>query len=107
MNRWKLAFYLCLSILVVSNMYWIYQRIDSGVSFTYLTQSYEDRGRVIESFADLVVEGAQVYSKKDILSLLRRANPDALIAEEEEKIILEGLVFNFKNEVLIDVKSMY
>ena len=107
MNKWKIAFWLCLSVLVVSNIYWIYQRIDSGVSFTYLTQSYEDRGRVIESLTDLVVQGAQPYSKQDILSLLRRANPDALIAEEEEQITVEGLVFRFENEVLIEVKSMY
>ncbi|MEP1150345.1 MAG: hypothetical protein ABJH08_01345 [Balneola sp.] len=103
MKKWKTLFFSSLVLLVVTNLFWLYEAIDTGVSQTYQQDSFEKQERVIEILGDIIVEGAQNYSKVDILFLLRQNYPDGFIVEEENKVIYEGIYFEFKNDSLVSI----
>ncbi|WP_421774629.1 Imm58 family immunity protein [Gracilimonas sp.] len=103
MKNWKTLFFSSLVLLVVTNLFWLYKSLDYGVSLTYQEDSYEKQKQVIGILGDLIVEGAQDYSKKDVLFLLRQKYPDGFIVEEENKVIYEGIYFDFENDSLVSI----
>ena len=86
MNNLKKSFLICLAVLIISNLYWLYVVFDSGVTQTYQQVKIDDQNEIINSLGDLSVKGAKEYNKKDILYLLLKSRPDALIVEEGNKI---------------------
>lgn len=103
MKKWKTLFFSSLVLLVVSNLFWFYEALDTGVSQTYQQDSYEKQERVIGILGDLIIEDAQDYSKKDVLFLLRQKYPDGFIVDEENKVIYEGIGFEFVNDSLVSI----
>ena len=103
MNKWKISFFLCVAALIVTNLFWLYQIVDSGVTLTYQQVTIDEQAKIIESLGELVVKGAKDYSQKDILYLLRKSNPRAFIVEDQNKITFEGAQFIFDNGKLIKV----
>lgn len=104
MNKWKVGFFAVLLVGLASNAYLFYQLVDSGVSYSYLHDSYTTETRRFEAMGGLVVAGADEYSKADILHLLRQANKDAFIVEEENVIHYEGIKFSFEGDKLASVE---
>ena len=105
MNKWKLSFFIVLTLLVVTNCIWLYKAIDAGVTYTYQQVSYDEKSKAVEMLGSLVVKGGQEYTKKDILYILRQANKDAFIVEEENLINVDGVQFIFNNGKLSEVKG--
>jgi len=103
MKKWKPLFYSCLILLIVSNLFWVYKTIDAGTSMTYQGVTIQDQEQVIEILGELIIEGADNYSQKDILHILRQKYPDGFIVEEQNKIIYEGIHFKFRNDSLVEV----
>ncbi len=102
-NKWKILFILCFACLVVSNIFWVYSSIDSGVTLTYKHVVIDEQNNTIKTLGSLIVLGSQDYSKKDILHLLRQAEPDAFIVEEFDEIIFQGIKFRFEQDRLISI----
>jgi len=105
MNKWKLSFFIILTLLVVTNCLWLYKVIDTSVTYTYQQVSYDEKSKAVEMLSSLVVKGGQEYTKKDILYILRQTNKDAFIVEEENLINVDGLQFIFNNGKLSEVKG--
>ncbi|WP_286266995.1 Imm58 family immunity protein [Thalassotalea atypica] len=103
-NKWRLSFFISLLLLITSNLFWFYAVIDQAVSYSYLSDSNDDANDSIKALGGLIVKGAQQYSQKDILHLLRQANPDDFIVVEGNKIIANSSTFTFKNDKLISVE---
>jgi hypothetical protein len=103
MKKWKPLFYACLSLLIISNLFWVFRTIDLGTSNTYQGVTIVNQERVVEILGELIVDGAKGYSKKDVLFLLRQKYPDGFIVEEENKVIYEGIHFEFANDSLASV----
>ena len=104
MKMWKYSFILCLALLIVSNVFWAYLVIDQGISYSYLSDSFEEVSGSNQKLGQLIVDGAerQKYTQKDILFLLRQADPKAFIVEGNGTIITSFAKFNF-----IDGKLAY
>ncbi|MEQ9007939.1 MAG: hypothetical protein RLP12_08660, partial [Ekhidna sp.] len=51
---WKKLFWISFILLVVTNIYWMYQLLDSGVSITYLRESYDYQEKDIDILRKLV-----------------------------------------------------
>ena len=97
MNKWKVAFFACLGLLVSSTLYLGTLVIDSGISYTYQQVSLDDQVKANETLGKLIVAGAKEYTQKDLLHLLRQSDPEAFIVEEENKIIMGNVYFIFEN----------
>jgi len=104
MNKWKVAFFVVLLVGLASNAYLFYLLLDTGISYGYLHDSYTDETRRFNALGDLVIAGADEYSKADILHLLRQANKDAFIVEEDNAIHYEGVRFVFESDKLSGVE---
>jgi hypothetical protein len=100
MNKWKVAFFVVLILGLASNGYLFYHLVDSGISYSYLHDDYDAQSRQLNALGELVVAGADEYTKSDILHLLRQAKKDAFIVEEEDVIYFEGIRFIFDGEKL-------
>ncbi|GIU18442.1 Imm58 family immunity protein [Shewanella sp. MBTL60-007] len=103
MNKWKISFFVTLSLLLASNLFWFYAAIDSGVTYTYQQVSLEDLGDAHKFLGELVVKGGQEYSQKDILHFIRQSYPDAFIVEEGNQIRVNKVTFMFENGKLSKV----
>jgi len=103
MKKWKTLFFSSLVLLLVTNLFWFYETLDTGVSQTYQQDSIEKQEKVIGILSDLIIQGAKDYSKKDILFLLRQKYPDGFIVEEENKVIYREIYFEFENDSLVSI----
>jgi len=104
MNRWKIAFFSVLGLLVLSNAFWGYVFVDSAASYTYLESSYDDQRRAVAELGELIVKGTRNYTKADVLHLLRQAKSDAFIVDEADSLDFEGITFRFAADRLIEVR---
>ena len=104
MKKWKVAFFVVLLLGLASNGFLLYGLIDSAVSYSYLHDSYEAEARRFNALGDLVVAGANDYTQADVLHLLRQANNDAFIVEEDNVLHYEGVRFIFEGDKLTQVE---
>lgn len=104
MNKWKWAFFICLAVLLLSGLFFVYSAIDQSVSYTYLEVSYDDQVAANKVLGNLIVQGGKEYSQKDFLHLLRQAYPQEFIVEEGNMIIMGHNQFKFENDRLISAK---
>jgi len=103
-NKWKLAFLITVPLLLVSNVFFIYSVIDTSISYTYLQDSFKHHSQSESALGKLIVEGSKNHSQKDILHLLRQAEPNAFIVEEENKIFYSGNTFIFEGDRLVKIQ---
>jgi hypothetical protein len=103
-NKWKIAFLITVPILLVSNIFFIYMVIDTGISYSYLQDSFKHHSQSESALGKLIVEGSKNYSQKDILHLLRQAKPEEFIVEEDNKIFYSGNTFIFENDRLVKIQ---
>ncbi len=104
MNKWKIAFFVCIPITILSLLFSIYVLVDNGVSYAYLEVSYNDQLRANEVLGNLVVRGGREYTQKYFLHLLRQAYPEELIVEDGAAIQMGSNVFDFHNNTLIKAR---
>ncbi|NDW12401.1 hypothetical protein D0T50_05790 [Bacteroides sp. 214] len=62
MNKWKIAFWVCLTILITVTIFSVHSIIDQGVTLTYLKDGYTDT----ENDLDLLIE---FINKTDLTKL--------------------------------------
>lgn len=104
MNKWKAAFLIAVPILFVSNVFFIFTMIDTAISYTYLQDSFKHQSQSESALGKLIVEGSKNYSQKDFLHLLRQAEPDEFIVEEDNKIFYSGNTFVFEGDRLVRIQ---
>ena len=104
MNRWKLAFLIAVPLLVASNVFMVFVVIDTSISYSYLQDSFKHHSQSESALGKLIVEGSKSYTQKDILHLIRQAEPDAFIVEENNTISFSGNTFIFKSDRLVEIQ---
>ena len=103
-NKWKTSFFVAALLLIFSNCFWLYTAVDQAVSYSYLSDEYQHSEDSLKGLGELIVKGSKDYNQKDILHLLRQANPDSFIVEEGSKIHSEFATFTFENGKLTSVQ---
>lgn len=95
-NKWKWAF---LGSVVISGpviVFLLYTILDQGLTITYMTEGYQDTEQSLQRLATIFPK--ETLTKKDIVYLLRKTNPEAFIVENECTVQLRGLRFKFNND---------
>lgn len=103
MNKWKVSFFVTFTLLVGSNLFWLYSAIDAGITYRYQHVSLDDLSDAHTFLGELVVKGGKESSQKDILHLVRQSYPNAFIVEEGNEIIVNKVTFTFEGGKLIKV----
>lgn len=91
-NRWKFAFWIVVPLLTLCLVFAAYTIIDNGITNTYMKVGFED---TVKAYSALARVFPKNYSKKDIVFLLRKSQPDMLISEEKTKVRCDAGIFYF------------
>ena len=105
MNKWKIAFIVAIVLLIITNLFWLFNSLDMGITSTYQDITVDNQNKTISALGALIVKGSKDYNQKDILHLLRQADPKAFIIEEDNKISYDGVNFKFENGTLVSVSQ--
>ncbi len=54
MNKWKIAFWCCLTLLVAVTVFSVYSIIDQGVTLTYQKEGYTDTENDLNQLIELI-----------------------------------------------------
>ena len=95
-KKWKFVFFLLAGISIIVVLFLGYAVLDQSVTITYMSQGYEDTEEDLNRLATLFPK--EPYSKKDIVYILRKTYPEALIIEDDCTVKLRGLRFEFNKE---------
>ena len=102
-TSWKAGFWFCFFVLLVSNGYWCLVVIDQAATNKYTEMELYSQKQANNELGNLIVSGIASTSKKDVVFLLRQANPDAFIVDDEEQVIYQNISFYFKNDRLVSI----
>ncbi len=103
MNKWKIAFIIAIVLLIGTNLFWLYNTVDDAITIDYHQVEMGYQKKTIDALGSLIVQGSKQYNPKDILHLIRQADPKAFIVEEGNSIKYEGAEFKFEGDTLISV----
>lgn len=102
-KSWKAGFWCCFIGLLVSNVYWCLVVIDQAATNKYTEMELHSQRQAVSELGNLIVTGIESTSKKDVVFLLRQANPDAFIVDDEEHVIYQNISFYFNNDRLVSI----
>jgi len=64
MKKWKWSFFITLTLLIVTNLFWFYSVLDVGVTYTYQQVSLDDKAKSVKMLGELIVKGGQIVPRK-------------------------------------------
>ena len=94
-RRWRAGFFALLALCVMIVVLATYALLDQGISYSYLRDDLdyiESDFAILRRLAPALRQGD---SRADVLVLLRRQNPQALISSTDSTVTVGGLVFRF------------
>ncbi|MEQ8904027.1 hypothetical protein [Ekhidna sp.] len=95
---WKKLFWISFILLVVTNIYWMYQLLDSGVSITYLRESYDYQEKDIDILRKLV---EQHYDFNKLTSELDEADYELIQKGDIFFIVFSSFEVEFNSDSTI------
>ena len=103
-NKWKIAFFTCLALLIVTSICSVYSVINQAVGYTYLSDSLNRANQDQKLLIDLIPKET---SKKDLLFLLRQIRPDGFIVETKNHVRINALTFVYSDNDTIESINTY
>jgi len=105
MNKWKIAFWCCLTLLVAVTLFSAYSIIDQGVTLTYQKEGYTDTEHDLDQLIEII--------KKTNLTKLQIENElkDHRLYEymdfNSDTISLDRVLLIFENDKLKNVTKQW
>ncbi len=101
MNKWKIAFWCCLTVLLIVVGISIYSVIDQGYSLSYLQDSYSEKETELENLMLIINETD--LSKTGIEKTLKKHNVCKSVNFKSDTVSLDELKLIFRNDKLFKV----
>ena len=98
LNRWKIAFWICLTLLILTGVFSAYAVVDQGVSLTYLQESHQDTEADLQTLVELINETD--LTKDEIQAELQNHRLREHMNFESNTVSLERVHLVFKNDRL-------
>ena len=69
MNKWKTAFWVCLTVLLIVTAYSVYSIVDQAVTLTYQKEGYADTENDLENLIEIInkTDLTKTQIEKDLL----------------------------------------
>ena len=103
MNKWKVAFWICLVVLVASTLHSVYLMFTVRAirgDWQWLANQQE---QVIDGLTSVISNGLSKYGKADIAELLRQASPNIDVVDRDNSLFYGEVVFRFEQDSLVAV----
>jgi hypothetical protein len=98
MNKWKIAFWVCLLFFIFSLFISFYSIVDQGVSLTHLRESYSDKENDLNDLIQII--NKTDLSKKQIEKELENHRLFEYMNFDNDSVSLESIILIFENEKL-------
>lgn len=96
MNKWKIAFWICLTLLVLVTAFSFYSILDQGVTITYMKDGYVNTENDLKTLSKIINETD--LSKTQIKRFLEHSSEFNEYSQDTVSLERVGLVF--KNDTL-------
>lgn len=105
---WKVAFLISLGVLLISNLFWGYVVVDSGVTVTHLKDQTNDQYRRLEVLSNLLPKVSGNLDRNKFLEIVGVIHPDSeSVFEKGSDVIVQGVTFSFSQGQLTSVEANY
>ena len=98
MNKWKIAFWVCLLFFIFSLFISFYSIVDQGVSLTHLRESYSDKENDLNDLIQII--NKTDLSKKQIEKEFENHRLFEYMNFDNDSVSLESITLIFENEKL-------
>lgn len=104
-NKWKLAFWICFTILIFNSSFSIYSIIDQGVTLSYMEEGYSETENDLLALSEIINETD--LSKTQIKKALSNKNIREYYDISKDTISLERIQLIFYLGKLNQIKLKY
>lgn len=104
-NKWKIAFWICTLLLVVTATIGFYSVIDQAVTLTYMKEGYTDTEADLETVIQIIVQTDQ--SKQEVKLALKDHKLYKYMDFETDTIRLERILLVFNNDSLKSIDKQW
>lgn len=105
MNKWKIAFWCCLTILILVTGFFLYTVIDQGVTLTYQKEGYADTENDLEQIMKII--NKTDFSKSQIETELKDHKLYKFMDFQSDTIVLDRVLLIFDNNKLKTVTKQW
>jgi predicted PurR-regulated permease PerM len=105
MNKWKIAFWICLALLVLVTMFSIYSIIDQGVTLTYQKEGYIDTENDLDQLIEIIKKTD--LTKSQIKNELKNHKLYEYMNFNSDTISLDRVLLIFENDKLKNVTKQW
>ena len=103
MNRWKIAFWVCLIVLIGVSVLSVYSIIDQAVTLTYQKEGYQDTENDLDQIIEII--NRTNLSKTEIINELKDHRLNEFMDCSKDTISLERVILVFENDRLKSVSK--
>jgi len=103
MNKWKIAFWICLTALILASGLGFYSVIDQAVTITYMRDGYSDTESDLESLIDII--NKTDLDKYKIKEILKEHDFYEYMDFSKDSVSLKRSMLYFKENKLVKVKT--
>lgn len=104
-NKWKIAFWISLLLLVITAATGLYTVVDQAVTLTYMKEGYSDTEADLETLIQIIEQTDQ--SKQGIEILLKDHRLYEYMYFETDTIGLERVSLIFENDSLKSIEKQW
>lgn len=104
-NKWKVAFWVCLFLLISVVIFGLYSIIDQGVTISYMQESYTDTEADLETLIELV--GKTDQTRYEVEQALKDHRLYEYMDFNSDTIGLERLNLIFENDKLKSAEKQW
>tara|TARA_R110000850_G_scaffold277151_1_gene424812 strand:+ start:6456 stop:6773 length:318 start_codon:yes stop_codon:yes gene_type:complete len=105
MNKWKIAFCCCLSLLIMVTLFSTYSIIDQAYTITYHKVGYADTEGDFENLIEII--NKTDLSKSQIETVLKDHNYYKFMEFQKDTVSLNRISLIFKNEKLYSITKQW
>jgi chemotaxis methyl-accepting protein methylase len=105
MNRWKIAFWVCLTVLLLVTAISVYSLIDQAVTLTYQKEGYNDTENDLDNLISVINQTD--LSKTQIKNQLKDQALFEAMDFNKDPISLNRVLLIFHNNKLTSVKKQW
>jgi hypothetical protein len=105
MNKWKIAFWICLTILVVVTIFSLYSIIDLGVTLTYQKEGYTDTENDLDQLIEII--NKTDLTKEQIQRELKDHRFFEYMDFKSDTVALDRVLLIFENDKLKNVTKQW
>jgi hypothetical protein len=105
MNKWKIAFWLCLTVLIFVTAFGVYSIIDQAVTLTYQKEGYTDTENDLDNLIEII--NKTDLTKTKIQKELKNHRLYEYMDFKKDTISLDRVLLIFDNNKLKSVTKQW